>query len=509
MKLTDDPANSDTVSTGVAGLDDILRGGFTPDRLCLIEGNPGSGKTTLALQFLLEGARRGEAGLYVTLSETTREITGIAASHGWTLEGLHIYEMVPGEQTLSPEQQLTMFHASELELSETTKGVLDEVERVKPKRVVIDSLSEVRLLAQNPLRYRRQILALKQFFSGRQSTVLLLDDRTAAGEDLHLQSIAHGVVCLEQTPTEYGVERRQVRVSKMRGVPFRSGFHDFVIRKGGLVIFPRLIAAEHHKEFDGAVLSSGLDALDRLLGGGLPPGSSTLLSGPAGCGKSTVTLQFAVAAAARGERSALFMFDETIGTLKTRARGIGMQLDRYIKAGLITLQQIDATELSPGEFADLVRRAAEGRDGKGIAAKIVVIDSLNGYVNSMTEEKQLTAQLHELFIYLSQRGVSTMVTVAQSGMMGSDMRTPVDTTYLADNVLMFRYFESFGQVRRAISAVKKRTGAHELSIRELSITAAGVQIGEPLSDFQGVLTGVPTFHGELSQLAGKRGGHGE
>jgi circadian clock protein KaiC len=509
MKLKEESSNGHPVSTGIAGLDDILRGGLTPDRLYLVEGNPGSGKTTLALQFLLDGVRRGEAGLYVTLSETKHELTDIAGSHGWSLQGIQIYEMAPSERALSPDQQLTMFHASELELGETTRAVLDEVERIKPRRVVLDSLSEVRLLAQNPLRYRRQILALKQFFSGRQSTVMLLDDRTSAGEDLHLQSIAHGVICLERRPTEYGAERRQLRVSKMRGVPFRSGFHDMVIRKGGLDVFPRLVAAEHHKEFAGQVVSSGLPSLDRLLGGGLPPGSSTLLLGPAGCGKSTVALQFAVAAATRGERAALFIFDETIGTLKTRARSIGMPIDQFMAGGLITVQQVDAVELSPGEFADAVRRAAEGHDGNGRPAKVLLIDSLNGYLNSMAEERQLTAQLHELFTYLSQLGVATLVTVAQSGMVGTSMRTPVDTTYLADNVLMFRYFESFGQVRRAISAVKKRSGAHELTIRELSMSPTGVQIGPPLTEFQGILSGVPTFHGDRAQLSEKRGGHGE
>jgi circadian clock protein KaiC len=509
MNSTAPSANGQTVSTGVAGLDDILRGGLTADRLYLVEGNPGSGKTTLALQFLLDGVRRGEAGLYVTLSETALEIKDIAHSHGWSLEGVHIYEMAPSERALSPDQQLTMFHASELELGETTKAVLDEVERIRPRRVVIDSLSEVRLLAQNPLRYRRQILALKQYFSGRQSTVLLLDDRTSDGEDLHLQSIAHGVICLEQRPTDYGADRRQLRVSKLRGVPFRSGYHDMVIRTGGLDVFPRLVAAEHHKEFTGRVVGSGLPSLDSLLGGGLPPGSSTLLLGPAGCGKSTVALQFALAAAERGDRAALFIFDETIGMLKTRARSIGMPIDRHLESGLITVQQVDAVELSPGEFADAVRRAAEGRDGHGRPAKVLLIDSLNGYFNSMAEERQLTAQLHELFTYLSQLGVSTLVTVAQSGMVGTNMRTPIDTTYLADNVLIFRYFESFGQVRRAVSVVKKRSGAHELTIRELSMTAEGVRIGPPLEEFQGILSGIPTFHGERGRLSGKRGEHEE
>ena len=508
MQSNDAPTSRGPVSTGVRGLDDILRGGFTADRLYLIEGDPGSGKTTLALQFLLDGIRRGEPGLYVTLSETRRELIDIGRSHGWSLDDLNIYEMAPSERTLSPEEQLTMFHASELELSETTRAVLDEVERIKPRRVVFDSLSEVRLLAQNPLRYRRQILALKQFFAGRQSTVLLLDDRTSQAEDLQLQSIAHGVVCLEQRATEYGAERRQLRVSKMRGVQFRGGLHDFVIRRGGLDVFPRLVAAEHHAEFSGEDVPSGLASLDGLLGGGLPPGSSTLLIGPAGCGKSTVAMQFAVAAAGRGDRAALYIFDETVGSLKTRARKLGMPLAPHMDAGLVTVQQVDPAELSPGEFADLVRRAAEGRDDNGRRARLIVIDSLNGYLNSMAEEKQLTAQLHELFTYLNQLGVMTLVTVTQSGMMGAAMRTPVDTTYLADNVIMFRYFESFGQVRRAVSAVKKRSGAHELTIRELTMDGAGLHIGPPLTEFQGVLSGVPSYLGGNGSSTDHRGANG-
>ncbi|MDB5355383.1 MAG: kaiC 2 [Phycisphaerales bacterium] len=491
--------NGRQVSTGVSGLDDILRGGFTPNRLYLVEGDPGSGKTTLALQFLLEGASKGEPGLYVTLSETKDELTTIAASHGWDLEAIRIMEMVPSASSLSPDAELTMFHPSELELSETTKAVLAEVEKIKPRRVVFDSLSEMRLLAQNALRYRRQILGLKQFFAGKQSTVLLLDDRTAPGEDLQLQSIAHGVVRLEQLATGYGAERRRLRVFKMRGISFRGGFHDFAIRQGGLDVFPRLVASEHHDEFPLQDAPTGIAALDGLLGGGLPHGSSTLLIGPAGVGKSTVALQFAVAAVQRGERAALFAFDETVATLKTRSMKLGIPLDPFIEKGLLTIQQVDPAELSPGEFVAIIRRAVDGADGAE-PAKVVIIDSLNGYLHSMPEESFLNAQLHELFVYLNQRGVLTLMTVTQSGMVGSSVKSPVDTTYLADNVILFRYFEARGHVRRAISVVKKRAGAHEMTIREMRIGAGGIIVGAPLEDFQGVLTGTPTFHGAPEDL---------
>ena len=488
------------ISTGVTGLDDILRGGLTPCRIYLIEGNPGSGKTTLALQFLLDGVRRGESTLYVTLSETTQELKEVARSHGWSLEGIYIHEMAPSEAALSPDSQLTMFHPSELELGETTKAVLAEVEKRKPKRVVFDSLSEMRLLAQNPLRYRRQILALKQFFVGKQSTVLLLDDRTSPGEDLQLQSIAHGVILLDTVGTEYGAERRRLRVCKMRGLQFRGGLHDFVIRKGGLDVFPRLVASEHHESFASANLASGNAEFDTLLGGGLPTGSSTLFMGPAGVGKSTLGVQFAVAAAKRGDRAAVFIFDETIATMRTRSRTLGMGLDEHIESGMVTVQQVDPAELSPGEFVSIVRCAVDGRDGCGSPAKVVLIDSLNGYLHSMPEEKFLGAQLHEMFTYLNQRGVMTLMTVSQSGVMGSSMHAPIDTTYLADNVILFRYFEAKGQVRRAISVVKKRSGPHELTIRELRMSGHGIELSEPLAHFQGVLTGNPEFVGSAHGL---------
>jgi circadian clock protein KaiC len=483
-------------STGISGLDDILNGGFPANQLYLIEGSPGTGKTTLAMQFLMEGVREGETVLYVTLSETRRELLTVGRSHGWSLDKINIHEMEPLEESLSSDHQLTMFHPSELELTETTQRVLRQVEELKPSRVVFDSLSEMRLLSQSSLRYRRQILALKQFFVGREATVLLLDDLTGPGDDQQLQSISHGVIRLEHLATEYGAERRQLRVLKLRATQFRGGLHDFVLRKGGLDVFPRLVASEHHADFPELEMSSGNPALDQLLGGGLQLGSSTLLIGPAGTGKSSVCLSFCVTAAARGERSAFFLFDETISMLKMRSRNLGMPVQPHVESGLITLRQIDPAELSPGEFAASVRRAVEGTDENGRPAKLIVIDSLNGYLLSMAEEKQLTSQLHELFKYTSQSGTLVLVTLSQSGMMGSMMSSPVDTTYLADTVILFRNFESFGHLRRAISVIKKRSGAHELTLREFRMSSNGLSLSEPLEEFQGVLTGVPTYHGK-------------
>jgi circadian clock protein KaiC len=488
-----------TAPSGITGLDDILRGGFPQNCLYLVSGPPGTGKTSLAMQFLLEGAKRDERCLYITLSESRAEIEKVARSHGWDLAGIHTKELIPSEHNLSADAQLTVFNPSEMELGETTQALIGAVNEHRPQRLVIDSLSELRLIAQNPLRYRRQVLALKQFFGGHACTVLLLDDRTGGIEDDHLQSIAHGVVLLEQLANQYGAERRRLRVTKMRGVGFRGGYHDFTIRRGGLDIFPRLVAAEHHSEFQEENRSSGNPRLDELLGGGLPAGTSTLLLGPAGTGKSTVATQFVAAAAARGERVAMFVFDENIGTFRSRSRKLGIAIEKPLKDGLITVQQIDPAEMSSGEFAAVVRRAAEGTDRSGVPAKVIIVDSLNGYLNAMPEEKYLTAQLHELLSYLGQRGVVTLLNVTQAGMVGN-MSSPVDTTYLADNVVLFRYFEAGGSVRRAVSVVKKRNGAHEKTIRELDLNESGIVIGEPLSDFQGVLTGVPTYVGKNSPL---------
>lgn len=483
---------SGVVPCGIEGLDDILRGGFPQECLFLVTGAPGTGKTSLAMQFLLEGVRRGERCLYVTLSESKAEIEKVAQSHGWDLSKIETLELIPSEHNLSADAQLTVFNPSEVELGETTEAMIAAVNEHRPQRLVLDSLSELRLIAQNALRYRRQVLALKQFFGGHSCTVLMLDDRTGGIEDDHLQSIAHGVVMLEQLANQYGAERRRLRVTKMRGVSFRGGFHDFAIRRGGLDVYPRLIAAEHIVEFVERDLPSGNAQLDALLGGGLPTGTSTLLLGPAGTGKSTVATQFAVSAALHGERAAIFIFDESIATFRSRSRKLGLPVDALVDQHLLSLQQIDPAELSSGEFATIVRRAAEGLDGAGERAKVIVVDSLNGYLNAMPEEKFLTAQLHELLSYLGQQGVVTLLNVTQSGMVGH-MSSPVDTTYLADNVILFRYFEVTGTVRRAISVVKKRSGRHEKTIRELDMSEAGILIGEPLTGFQGILTGVPVY----------------
>lgn len=482
------------ISTGIAGLDNILCGGLDPDRLYLIEGEPGTGKTTLALQFLLEGARRGEKGLYVTLSESERELRLVAKRHGWILDDISIFELVPPEAALDPEKELTLFHPAELELSETSKMIFDRVIKIEPVRVVFDSLSEMRLLAQNPLRYRRQILALKHFFAGRRCTVFLLDDLSSAPGDQQLHSIAHGVITLQQMALDYGAERRRMRIKKMRGIKFRGGYHDFIIETGGLKIFPRLIAAEHHKAFVGDVTKSGVNELDTLLGGGLERGTSALLVGGAGVGKSSIAVTYAVGAAQRGEHVAMFAFDEGMGTLFARAAGLGINLQKFVEQGLITIQQIDPAEMSPGEFAQLVRDAVEKRD-----VRVLLIDSLNGYLNSMPDERFLVLQMHELLSYLNQLGVLTIMVLAQHGLLGQ-MQTPIDLSYLSDAVIMLRYFEASGRVRRAISVVKKRSGTHENAIREFQLTNEGLKVGPPLTEFSGILTGTPTYVGDAKPL---------
>ena len=487
------PTKSDhdrRAATGIEGLDTVLCGGLTPHRLYLVEGVPGSGKTTLALQFLMEGSRSGEPVLYVTLSETEEELRGVASSHGWSLDGITIRELVPSEDNLRPDEQYTMFHPSEVELSETTATILADVERIKPARVVFDSLSELRLLAGNPLRYRRQILALKQFFIGRTCTVLLLDDLTSSNHDLQVQSIAHGVIRLEQLHPEYGAERRRLLVLKFRGVSFRGGFHDYAIRRGGIEVYPRLIASEHRTALKIERLASGVAEIDKLLGGGIERGTSTLIVGAAGTGKSSLAAQFVDAAAARGQRSAMFIFDESANTLLTRTAGLGINLRQHIEDGHITLQQVDPAELSPGEFAHSIKEAVERKE-----ATVVVIDSLNGYLNAMPEERFLIIQLHELLTYLGNAGVATILIGAHHGLIGSAMVAPVDASYLADAVVLMRYYELRGEVRQAISVIKKRGGAHERTIRDFQLSSEGIRVGLPLREFRGVLTGVPIYEG--------------
>lgn len=480
---------------GISGLDDILLGGLRRGRLFLLEGIPGSGKTTLGLQFLLEGARFGEKGLYITLSETEEELRETATSHGWTIGGdVEIFELVPPESLLDETQQQSLLYSSDLELGETTKRIFESVDRSKPKRVVVDSLSEIRLLAQSSLRYRRQILALKHYFAQRDATVLLLDDMTAEADDKTVHSVAHGVIRLEELTPDYGAERRRLRVMKFRGQPFRGGYHDFTIKTGGVQVFPRLVAAEHRTRKKGILLTSGIPEFDALLGGGIESGSSTLVIGPAGTGKSLIVLTMAAAAVKRGERAALYVFDEELGLLFSRAKGMGIDLEAMREAGTLMVEQIDAAEVSPGEFAHNVRSRVEKDD-----IRTVVIDSLNGYQNSMPEEKFLILHMHELLQFLNRHGAATFLTVAQHGLVG-DMQSPVDVTYLADSVLLLRYFEAIGQVRRAISVVKKRTGPHENTIREFSIDNKGLTIGPPIDKFHGVLRGTPQFVGQRSGL---------
>lgn len=476
-------SNPDLASTGNEQLDHVLRGGLPRNAMYLLQGVPGSGKTTLALQFLLEGVRLGERCLYVSLSETADEVQGVAHAHGWSLEGLTIYE---GYEGLG-EDENTLFEPSEVELGERMRSILGEVARLQPTRVVLDSCTELRLLAQSALRYRQQILALKQELAERRRTVLLIDNPPPDAPDVLLQSIVHGVVELEQLAPVYGAERRRLRVTKLRGIPYAGGQHDFVIRTGGLVVFPRLVAAEHASAPVIEPVPSGVAELDQLLGGGPVRGTSTLLIGPAGTGKSSLSSLYAFAAAERGERVAIFGFDETVHTTLARASSLGIDLARHVEAGRILLRRVDPAELSPGEFAHAVVRSVEA------GARVVVIDSVNGYQQAMPDERLLTVHLHELLTYLDTRGVVTFLLMAQHGLVAHELQAPADISYLADTVILLRFFEALGGVRKAISVIKKRTGPHETTIRELSLGAEGVRVGAPLTRFRGVLTGVPVL----------------
>lgn len=482
---------SQQAPTGIPGLDDVLSGGLRRGRLFLLEGAPGAGKTTVATQFLMDGSTKGERGLYITLSETEAELREGAQSHGWRLdEHIEIYELVPPESLLDDQQQQSLLYSSDLELGETTQRIFDAMERARPDRVVLDSLSEIRLLAQSSLRYRRQILALKHYFSKHGATVLMLDDMTTETNDKTVHSVAHGVIRLEELSPDYGAERRRLRVVKYRGQRYRGGFHDFVIATGGIRVFPRLVAAEHKTAFNRETCASGNAPLDALLGGGIQCGSSTLVLGPAGTGKSVLVLSFALTAIRRGEKAAMFIFDEELGLLIQRALSIGMDMPALIEAGSLMVEQVDAAEMTPGEFSERVRHSVET-----FGARTVVIDSLNGYQSAMPEQQALILHMHELLQYMNRQGASSFLTVAQHGLVG-DMKSPVDVTYLADTVILLRYFEATARVRRAISVVKKRTGAHEDTIREYRIDHTGISLGEPLENFQGVLRGVPSLISE-------------
>lgn len=479
--------------TGIDGLDTVLMGGLTPRRMYLVEGTPGTGKTTLALGFLLAGAAAGELGLYITLAETEVELRAVARAHGWTLDRLEVFEMIPADG-FSEDQEQTLLHPSEVELGETVRNIMAKVDEIRPSRVVLDSLSELRLLAESPIRYRRQILAMKHFFSTRGCTVLFLDDKGSEGGDHQLHSIAHGVISMDQTLASFGGQRRRLHVVKMREAPFRGGYHDFEIRRGGLQLFPRLVASDHTEVDGGEPTSTGSRQLDALLGGGLVPGTSTLLTGPAGVGKTTTAVQCMVAALERGEKATYFLFDERAPTLLTRCHALGMDLRPHLDGGRLALRAIDPAEMSPGEFASAVQSAVEGH-----GAKVIVIDSLNAYLQAMPNEQFLVLQMHEMLTYLGQKGVVSLLILGLHGVTG-DIRSDVDLSYLSDTVVQLRYFEAHGEVRQAISVIKTRTARHERTIREFQIGGGGLELGEPLHRFQGVLTGAPTFQGDAKTL---------
>ncbi len=490
-------ATDNRISTGNNGLDVVLRGGLPPNRLYLVEGSPGSGKTTLALQFLLDGRAKGERGLYITLSETKDELQVVAGSHGWDLEGIDLFELASAAEVLGPGKEQSIIQSWEMELGETIQLIKNEVERIAPRRIVFDSLSEMRLLAQDPLRYRRQLLALKQFFSGLDTTVMLVDDLTGSNgnSDNQLHSLCHGVITMERLTLDFGAARRRLQVQKLRGVDFIGGYHDFIIRKGGIDIFPRLIASEHHAPFVGDPTASSIAELDALLNGGPARGTSTLITGPPGSGKTTLALQYLAAACARGEPVTVYEFDERVGTLISRAEAMGMDLRDHIDEGCLVVRQIDPAEISPGEFAAMVREEVESR-----SVRMILIDSLSGYVAAMPQERQLILQLHELLSYLNQTGVLTLLVNAQQGFFGAMQTDNLNVSYLADTVIMLRFFEAEGRIRKAISIVKNRSGKHEDTIREMRIDDHGIRIGGPLSDFQGVLTGTPEFTGPSTPL---------
>jgi circadian clock protein KaiC len=480
--------------TGIEGFDKVLNGGIPENRLYLMQGEPGTGKTTIAFQFLLEGIKQGEKCLYISFSESREELEAVARSHKWDISKLNMLELGAIEEQLKPESQNTVFYPSEVEMNQTTKVLHEEIKKIKPNRVVFDSISEMRMLSESSLRYRRQMLALKQFFAQQNCTVLLLDDLTTSPKDLQVQSIVHGVINLQKLHPEFGTERRRLNVVKLRGMEYLGGFHDYVIEVGGVKVFPRMVSASHNENPSTKKYSSGIAELDNLICGGLDAGTSTLFLGPAGTGKSTLAIQYLYAAAERGEKAVLFAFEESLATLIMRTKSIGMEIEKHLKSGMMRFYKIDPAQLSPGEFTHLIKTSVEE------GYKVVSIDSLNGYLHAMPEEQFLTLQLHELLSYLGSQGVATLMVLAQQGMMGHMMNTPIDLTYLADTVLITRYFENNGTVRKAVSVIKQRSGLHETTIRELTFTKTGLIVGKPLIDFKGVLSGVPEFTGTAKGL---------
>jgi circadian clock protein KaiC len=487
---------SEFVTTGVPGLDQILCGGFLRAGFYLLQGNPGSGKTTMALQYLLECARRNETGIYISLTESRNDLARTCRAHGWDLDAIHIADLTRSAANLKSENQYSVFHPSEVELGQTTKSIFEEVERLKPRHVVFDGLAEMRLLSERPLRYRHQMLAMKSFFEDRGITVLLLDDQTSPLGDIQPESLVGGNIIMERTLPGYGGARRRVFVTKVRGAVFLDGYHDYEIRDGGIVIHPRLVASEHHQNFTRTILSSGIANLDSMVNGGLETGTTTLLIGPAGAGKSTIAMQFVVQHLLRGGRAATYVFDEVLATLFERTEKLCYNgIRQFVEAGALHVKQVNPAELSPGAFTHEVRRSVEEK-----GAQVVVIDSLNGYMSAMPDESFLTTHLHELFAYLNQRGVLTILVMAQHGLLGT-MVSEVDVSYLADTVLLLRYYEITGEIRQAISVFKKRTGAHERALRALTIEATGIQVGAPLTGFRGIMTGVPEYGSKISNSA--------
>ena len=493
--MTQQPTRTERESTGVTGLDAILGGGLTADRLYLLEGTPGTGKTTFALRFLMAGVACRQRGLYITLSETTEELRAVVVSHGWSLDGIDVFELVDGAGR-DPDVEQSILYPSEVELGETIRSVTAQIERLKPDRVVFDSLSEMRLLAQDPLRYRRQILALKHFFANRSCTVLLLDDKTSEPGDLQLHSISHGVISLDQGTQEFGTERRRLRVVKMRGQKFQGGSHDFILDTGRVAVFPRLVASQHRALVVHRAVSTGSAQLDQMFGGGLSPGTSTLLLGPSGVGKTTTAVRCMHAALERGERATYYLFDEGLSTLLMRSKALGMDVEPYVENGQLRIVQVDPAELSPGEFAANVVDAVTQ-----FGASFVAIDSLNAYLQAMPGQSDLLLHMHELLTFLNHRSVVTMLVVGQHGVVGN-MRSELDLSYLSDAVLLFKFFEIAGAVKSAITAVKSSTFQNERTIREFRLAPGiGIEIGEPLAAFEGILGGLPVYSGGTRMMS--------